>query len=144
MDEYQKQAEDFCKKYGVVIHITRTGERIGFPNDDGGDTNKHFTFNVRIWRKNNPKLKMSTTFTGSAYDYCHNERITKYDVLADLSHYIYQPNCIEDFMLEYGYEIKKRGDYARIKRIFDACQSLSERLHKIFNKKVLEDLAEIC
>lgn len=133
MNEYDKQAKDFLKRFGIKISKTYIGDRKGFPNQPDG-TLIHKEWSVRIFHEDNPTEYMQFPFYGIYHDY---------DILACLSSEMYCPETIEDFIDEYGYEIKRGGDLKRVMTIYEGLKKQSDDLHRIFNEEELEALSEI-
>ena len=77
-------------------------------------------------------------FFDSAANYGEDKRPSKYDILACLDTYDYISD-IEDFALEFGYDIEDR----ETKGIYNACMRQSKELHGLFTDEELEMLAEI-
>lgn len=140
MNEYEKQAEDFCKKYGVHIHITKIGTRQGFPYETN-DYMWHDVYDVRVSRKADKSKRLHTPFYASAMRTSKGERITKYDVLSDLSSYAYM-DCsnIEDFAIAYGYDTDE--EYKKTEQVYKACLRLHEKVNEVF-ADCLDELADI-
>jgi len=141
MNNYDKQAEDFCKRNGVKIITRYVGDVKGFPNCPD-DKLMHEKWSVRIYHENNPKESLQFPFYGSFHDF-GKRQLRKYDVLASISCEQYCPDNIEDFMAEYGYEDNFIGDMPRIRRIFNQCRKMADDLHRIFSERELEELSEI-
>ncbi len=159
MNEYDKQAEDFLTKFKVKIDKTYIGDRKGFPNKPN-DEMIHQEWVVRIFHEDNPTEYMQFPFYGSYHDYLEYQEeerrynnnlpskkpkreLRDYDILACLSSEMYCPETIEDFIDEYGYEIKRGGDLKRVMNIYDGLKKQSDDLHRIFNEEELEALSEI-
>ena len=149
MNEYEKQAKDFLKRFGIKIRKTYIGDRKGFPNQPD-DTLIHQEWSVRIFHEDNPTEYMQFPLYGSYNDYLEycrrpgSRRILRdYNILACLSSEMYCPETIEDFIDEYGYEIKRGGDLKRVMNIYDGLKKQSDDLHRIFNEEELEALSEI-
>lgn len=142
MEDYNKQAEDFCKKHGVKIYISKVGEVKGFPNEPT-DKYMHNKYDVRIIRKDYPSKKMYTPFYDSAFNYGTSKRPSKYDILADLSMYINMDDNFERWAYAYGYGLDTEEDVKRAKKVFYDCQRLHDKVNEVFSD-CLDDLSEIC
>ena len=157
-NEYDQQAADFCEKYGVVIEKTFIRVVHGFPNEQ--DNLDHEKFEVSVYKKSNPDVRLETPFYNSFSDLEKytaelekyksgiiskkpKHTLRDYDVLASIACETYCPSTIEEFIDEYGYEIKRGGDLARVQRIFYGCRKLHDDLHRVFNEEELEALAKI-
>lgn len=87
------------------------------------------------------------SYTFDFYDSIKNTNDKKssvlnfYNVLACLS--LYYPENFDDFINEFGYEIKTERDYIRIKKIHLDCLDESKALSKLFTSEELEKLSEI-
>ena len=149
MNEYEKQAKDFLKRFGIKIRKTYIGDRKGFPNEPD-DTLIHQEWSVRIFHENNPTEYMQFPFYGSYNDYLEYRRKSErkrilhdYDILSCLSSEMYCPETIEDFIDEYGYWINRGGDLNRVMNIYEELKKRSDDLHCFFNEEELEALSEI-
>lgn len=118
------------------------------------DKLQHEKFDVLIYLERNPDNRMEFPFYGSYNSLQEYKRrkdlgqhvghtIRDYDVLASIACETYCPSTIEEFIDEYGYEIKRGGDLARVQRIFDGCRKMHDDLHRVFPKHILEKLYEI-
>ena len=140
MNKYDRQAEDFCKKHGVIIKSECIELVRGFPN--GQDDMWHFKFKVTVKRKKS-RSQMTFDFYGSYYDCVNNvQKLSDYEVLACLASDSYCPDNIDDFIQEFGYEVRKHGDYTRIGNIFKACKKQCDGIHRVLGD-CLDDLREI-
>lgn len=150
--EYDLQAEIFCKKYGVVIEKKFVRIVNGFPNEPC-DKYEHEKYSIKVYKKENPDVSMEFDFFGSYHDYQQyiqsknlgrpRHTLSDYSILACLSGDSYAPDCIEDFINEYGYEITKRGDFTRVQNIFNAVKQQNEDLRRVFTDDEIEALREI-
>lgn len=66
---------------------------------------------------------------------------TSYDVIACLNKY--DVGSLEDFMFEYGFEIKERGDFQKIMATYNGCCEEYHNLCKCFTKEQMEIMREI-
>ena len=66
---------------------------------------------------------------------------TEYDILSCLQKY--EVGDFEDFMYEFGYEIKKRGDLKRITDIYNAVVKEYNDVCRCFTEEQLEAMWEI-
>ena len=66
---------------------------------------------------------------------------TNYDIITCLNKY--DVGSLEDFMFEYGYEIKERGDFQKIMATYNGCCEEYRNLCKCFTKEQMEIMREI-
>lgn len=147
MTEYEAKANEFLRKAGARMTISRIGEVEGFPFDEN-DNLWHDKYQITISRN---KKQYRFIFYGSFMDWKQNKRPSRYDVLACVEKY--DPGCFEWFIQEYGYDraefsyecgMKNKKEEKRIKKIYDACKNQYERLLDLFGEDLMEDLREIC
>lgn len=152
MNEYDLQAKRFCERFNVKIEKKFVRIVKGFPNEPN-DNNEHEKFSIKIYKADKPEIYMEFDFFGSYYDYTEyiksqnlgrpRHKLSDYSILACLSCDSCAPDTIEEFIDEYGYEIKRGGDLARITRIFKAVKEQNEDLRRVFSEKEIEKLREI-
>ena len=133
MNEYVKQAKDFLESCNATMEIEYAGMAI--PN---WDTKKHAMYHFLI---ETPKGEMGGYFYASLVDTQSCQAPTEYDILACLQ--TYEVGDIEDFIFEFGYEIKQRGDLKRIKDTYNAVVREYQDVCRCFTPKQIEALAEI-
>lgn len=141
INEYEQQALDFMQKHNCKLKIVRNGERRGFPNEPHDRNTMHIRHKVEVITE---RGHFFVTFYGSHNDWCKQKKATPYDILADLSMYIYtRANCptLHDFCQEYGYD--EYEDRNRAARIYKGCLRLCDCLHEVFDDAALDDLSEI-
>ena len=138
MTEYDLQVSEFIKKSGVKMTMSRVGEVKGFPFDKH-DSMYHDKYQVTLTRDGK---QYRFTFYGSFYDWEHNRRPSRYDVLSCIEKYE-TPDSLEEFANEFGYEIETKEDCVRVKKIKDACQKQYEKLLWLFGDDLMEDLRKI-
>ena len=68
-------------------------------------------------------------------------KITEYDILASLEKY--DVGSIDDFMREFGYEVKKLKDMTNILNIYNAVVEQYRNLCRCFTEEQIEQLREI-
>lgn len=139
MTEYEVQANEFLKKAGAHMTISRVGEVEGFPFDEH-DTLWHYKYQITLTRN---KKQYRFTFYDSFYNWKENRRPTRYDVLACIEKYEV-PSTTEDFADEMGMHIDDQHQYKRAEKIRAACQKQYEKLLWLFGEELMEDLREIC
>lgn len=144
MSEYTKQAEDFCKKYGVkmtISHVTEKGyvyRRLTTEWKRSTMTNG-WLYRVRIDRNGK---SWSFNFSDSIHNYLNNKRPTKYDVLACIEKYEPYYQDVWDFAREFGYDINSRETYQKTERIYKAVKKEYSNVVRMFDD-CLEELQEI-
>lgn len=126
LSEYVKMAENFLSKHNATMEIEEVDVR-----------NRHFIYKVTIERDDK---SFTFEFTGSEYDYMHNEEANVYDVLACLQKY--EVGTIDDFAEEYGYGI---GEY-RISEIMSTYEAVNNEYENVYNlfSDCMDELREIC
>ena len=137
-NEYDQQAADFCEKYGVGIEKKFVRVVKGFPNHPD-DKMEHMKFDVKLYRKDNHEKCNRAKMMGKRVYHT----LRDYDILASIACETYCPDTIEEFIDEYGYEIKRGGDLSRVTNIFNDCRKMHDDLHRIFTDEELEALCEI-
>ena len=110
MTEYEVQANDFLKKAGAKMTISRIGEVWGFPFDH--DLMWHYKYQVTLSR-NGQQYRFQ--FYDSHQNWLNNQRPTRYDVLACVEKYEV-PDSLRDFAYEYGYDFETERDYKYVKK----------------------------
>ena len=139
MTDYNKQARDFLKDCGATMKMMYLGR-------DEKQERDNYLVNIVT-----PLGNMQVKFWDSIKDTIDNinrERSclarrspTAYDILSCLT--TYDVGDIEDFIIEFGYEIKKRGDFTRIQNIYNAVKKEYEDVCRCFTEKQIEKLQEI-
>ena len=137
MTEYEVQANEFLKKAGARMTISRMGEAQGFPFDKH-DKNWHYKYQVTLTRN---RMQYRFMFYDSHMNWIKNNRPSRYDVLACVEKYC--PDYFEAFVSEYGYDIDEPGDYKRVRKIYEACRKQYERLYELFGDELMDELREI-
>lgn len=133
MSDYELQAEDFCRDFGVRIKICFKAYDKYFPED----AQKRNIYRVRIDRGGKT---FSFDFGDSAYNTIKNIRPTKYDVLACLTKN--DVGTLDDFIEDYGYEIKNTDDFKRIEKTYKAVVHEYENVVRLFSD-CMGELSEI-
>lgn len=140
MNEYIKQAQDFCKKYNVIIEITYKCTDKYFVDDK----EKRDIYNVTIIRKNK---KYDFAFGDSIANTQKNSKKdnlkikpSEYDILATLTKY--DIGDFDDFCSEFGYEFKTEKEYIKIKQLYFDVKEEYKNVINLFND-CLDDLSEI-
>lgn len=145
MSEYVKQAKYFLASCNATMKMMYLGKEA---NDNWGDTKERDTYMVNIVT---PKGNMQVKFYDSIKntrdnidrEYTNRPRKhpTEYDILACLQKY--DVGDIEDFIDEFGYEIKKKGDLKRIMNTYDAVVKEYNDIRRCFTEKQIEAMQEI-
>ena len=145
MTDYNKQARDFLEDCGATMKMMYLGRNV---NENWDEKRERDNYLVNI---TTPLGNMQVTFWDSVNNTIDNinrersllprKKPTAYDILACLT--TYDVGDIEDFILEFGYEIKKRGDFTRIQNIYNAVKKEYEDVCRCFTEEQIEKLQEI-
>ena len=128
MNEYEKQANDFAKKYGVKIVVLGKEYKKHFADDD----QKRWVLKLRLTRN---KKQYTFEFGQSIAD---GETVpTMYDVLACLQKY--ELGTFQDFCSDFGYSDDSIKAYKTYKAVLKEYNSVI----RLFGD-VLDELQEIC
>lgn len=145
MTDYNKQARDFLEDCGATMKMMYLGRNVNENWDEKQERDNYLVnittplgnMQVKFWdRVVNTRKNM---FAGSECRLWRNP--TAYDILSCLT--TYDVGDIEDFISEFGYEIKKRGDFTRIQNIYNAVKKEYEDVHRCFTESQIEKLQEI-
>ena len=135
MNEYVKRARDFLEACNATMQITWIGCEI----------NKNWNDNIRrnVYRATikTPMGVMWVKFWDSEYNKERGIEPTEYDVLACLEKY--DVGTIDNFVNEYGYEVKEWEDVKRIKNIYNAVKRQYKSLCRCFTPDQIEAMQEI-
>ncbi len=141
INEYERQATEFLTLANATIQIHRNGVVDHFPNENDRRTRgNRYRYRVTLRRADKSYI---FNFYDSIANYQRNERPTPYDVLACLYTDDYCLGSVKDFADEYGYNTDTPEDFARVRRIYNACKNQYEKLLDLFGESLLMDLAEI-
>lgn len=145
MTDYNKQARDFLEDCGATMKMMYLGRNV---NENWDEKRERDNYLVNI---TTPLGNMQVKFWDSVKNTIDNinrecsrllrKKPTAHDILACLT--TYDVGDIEDFISEFGLEIKKRGDFTRIQNIYNAVQKEYEDVCRCFTKKQIEKLQEI-
>ena len=145
MREYVKQAKDFLESCNATMDIMYLGTEV---NKDWDEKRERDTYMVNI---RTPKGNMQVKFWDSINNTIKNSDLrrinrslikpTAYDILSCLQKY--DVGDIEDFICEFGYEIKKRGDLTRIQNIYNAVVKEYQDICRCFTPEQIEAMQEI-
>jgi hypothetical protein len=138
MNEYEQQAKDFLDSTGTKMVIRKTGTVRGFPFEKNG-TDLHDRYSVTLVRGDK---KCRFPFYGSVFDYLHNKRPTPYDILACLQSYEV-PDDMWEFAEEYGFKIRCKEDYERVKKCWRGCRQQYRDLCEMYEPELMEKLTDI-
>lgn len=139
VNEYDKQAEDFCKKWGVKTIILEA-----FPDTAPWDLhNLRHHYRIKISRG---KKRFTFDFYGSINDY-QNRRdpyeIRPYEYLACLDIYEYQAT-LGDFLENHGYVITDDETYRLYITMYEKTNDLAIKLIQLFpEEEARQELSEI-
>lgn len=134
MSEYEKQAMDFAEKYGVKLKVLSYGYKVV---ESFGDNKKRYVFKCRLTRN-----KKSYTFEFGQSLAAGSKKPTMYDVLACITKY--DPDTLEWFCREFGYDSLPIYEYPRIKKIYLAVCREYKAVCRLFPEpEVMEELCEI-
>lgn len=163
--DYQKQATDFCERFGIKFRATeypadmQTAPAWVEDGNSGSHTYPH-GLRYRVTLSRDGKADLGFDFWASIADREAIERVRKantyidaeakrkaaqakptaYDVLACISSDIYCPDNFADFCDEYGYDEDSRKAYATWER----CSKFAKELREFFaTDEEREALAEI-
>jgi hypothetical protein len=125
---YQKQAENFAKKYGVKLSVIGEPE---YKNYFAGDKESRYIFKMKLTRG-----KLSYTFTFGQSLASGANKPTLYDVFACFTKY--DPETFENFCNEYGYD----NDSRAAERIYKAVYKKWNAVNRLFSD-CLDQLREI-
>lgn len=136
MNEYEKQAKQFCRETGTRITIRKAGVVDRFPGDPKptGWRNKY-----RVTIERNEK-RYTTPFYDSIANYQTNHRPTAYDVLACLQKY--DVGDFWNFVAEFGYSTEGIENFSRARKAFRAVRAEYAAVQALFGD-VLAKLQEI-
>lgn len=129
-NEYQKQAEKFCKNTNSKISFKFIKEGYYFPGD------KEYR-NIYRWTIKKDGKTISGRYGDSINNTMEGIKPTIYDLLTCLEKY--DPEDIETFCGEYGYEITDKNT----RKIYNACVRQYIQITSIYNDAEMEMLREI-
>lgn len=142
MSEYVKQAKDFLESCNATMDIMYLGTEV---NKDWDEKRERDTYMVNI---RTPKGNMQVKFWDSINNTIKNSNFrrlrikpTAYDILSCLQKY--DVGDIEDFMWEFGYEVKNRGDLKRLQDTYNAVVKEYQDICRCFTPEQIEAMQEI-
>ena len=131
MDEYKKQANDFCEKYGVKI-VARYNT---YDKHFQDDKEKRAIWDIKIKRNGKSfSLKFGNSLNAGY------EEPSNYNILACLQKY--DVGTIENFMAEFGYEIYSIQDVKKVTNMYKAVCKEYKNVIKLFSD-CMDELCEI-
>ena len=146
MTDYVNQAKKFLESCDATMNFMYLGTEV---NKDWNETRERDTYMVNI---KTPLGNMQVKFWDSIVNTLKNNdrhlsglkkkiQITEYDILSCLQKY--DVGNIEDFIYEFGYEIKERGDFKRLQNIYNAVKKEYKDVCRCFTTEQIEKLREI-
>ena len=149
MNDYLKQAKEFCTKNNVTIEVKFLYKGYHFEDDK----QKRDIYQVTINRKNGKNLKpfifnfgSSINDTKSNYDRNGNRKRrgltvpNEYDILACITKY--EIGDFDDFVSTFGYTFETEKECIKIKGIHLAVKEEYENIYRLFSD-VMEELQDI-
>ena len=147
--EYEDTAINFLKKHNITLKVIYDGKRV--PN---WDSKEHNTFNCIL---STNKGSMSFNFYDSivntnkakivypsSYDILNKAKIvypSSYDILSCLQ--TYDVGTMDEFMGEFGYEIKSAKDMTNFIDTYNAVVKEYNDLKRCLTEEQIEELSEI-
>lgn len=143
MFDYEQDAKDFLTRCGAKMTFERVGLFAPTWSTGGFNSRSVLTFNVTI---STPRGIMTVVFYDSVfcterYKEDKSYHPSEYDVLSALQKY--DVGTIDDFVQEYGYEVKKWSDVKKIEKTYKLCKKEYKDLCRIFAENQMEELREI-
>lgn len=146
MSDYVNQAKKFLESCDATMNFMYLGTEV---NKDWNETRERDTYMVNI---RTPLGNMQVKFYDCIKNTLKNEdrylsglkkkiQITEYDVLSCLQKY--DVGDIEDFIWEFGYEIKEKGDLRRIQNIYNAVKKEYKDVCRCFTPRQIKRMQEI-
>ena len=126
INEYEKQALDFAKKYGIKVQILGSEYKTKW-----GEEQRRWVFKCKLSRNS----KSYTFEFGQSIANCNKEP-SMYDILTCLTKY--NPETFDNFCAEFGYDIDSRDSKKTYKAVCDEYKAV-ERLFS----DIMEELQEI-
>lgn len=126
LNDYNKQALDFAKKYGVKLEILGSEYKTMW-----GEQQKRRVFKCELLRNSK-----SYTFEFGQSIANGSKKPTMYDILTCLTKY--NPESFDDFCAEFGYDINSRKDEKTYKAVYKEY----EAVERLFGD-IMDELQEI-
>lgn len=131
--DYQNQARQFLNNCSATMSIAYVGK--AKPDWDNKNHNM-YTCIIKTQRG-----QMTVNFYDSIANTMNGSKPTEYDILACLQKY--DVGEIEEFIDEFGYEIKKKGDLKRIMNTYHAVVKEYHDVCRCFTQEQIEAMREI-
>lgn len=125
---YQKQAQDFAKKYGIKLAVNHSTYKKHFVDDN----TERWVFNYTLSCENR---QYTFDFGQSINAGC--EEPTMYDVLTCLQKY--DVGTFENFCSDFGYD----EDSRKAEKIYKAVSKEYNAMLRVFGADILEEMQEI-
>lgn len=135
MNEYVKQAKDFLESCNATMTITYLGKEA---NANWNEAKLRNTYRATI---KTPKGSMWVKFWDSMANTQSGKKPNEYDILACLQKY--DVGTIDDFVSEYGYEVKEWADVKRIQKTYKAVCAEYKKVCRCFTEDQIEAMQEI-
>lgn len=144
MSEYDDQAAAFMQRFGIDIAIKQgSGKSPSWAearHDDDNRGGEHGThYRVSVWRTGHSRGGMFFDYWGSVADREAGQDPSYYDILSTLSLDSTAPDAFDDYLSEYGVEIKSKADVRQVERGI----AFGERIRSFFTVEELEALGGI-
>ena len=135
MTTYEQQAQEFLEKCNARMEIGFIG---CMKNDKWEDKESRNRYEVTL---STPNGSMTFPFWDSLMNTHNKEVPSAYSILACLEKY--DVGTIDDFVYEFGYEVRKWSDVKRIESIYNAVVKEYKNLCRIFTPEQMNMLREI-
>lgn len=136
LSEYDKQAQAFLEKVGIVAVITYLDNN---PPAWDFDNHDHNHYSVTLRRKDGDKERFVFQFWDSITNSNSGEKPTAYDVLSCISSETTIYDGFAEFCSEFGYD----QDSRKAEQMWKVYNKTSRKLNKFFSEEELEDLRQI-
>jgi len=136
VSEYDKQAQVFLEKVGIVAVITYLDNN---PPAWDKDTHDHNHYRVTLRRKDGDKERFVFQFWDSIANSNSGEKPTAYDVLSCVSSETTIYDDFAEFCSEFGYD----QDSRKAEQLWKTYDKQSRKLNDFFTEEELEDLRQI-
>lgn len=135
MNEYEARAKEFLQNCNATMKIKYLGCE---QNESWNDGSCHNTYRATI---KTPLGSMWVKFWDSTFNTQNGGKPNEYDILSCLQKY--DVGTIDDFVIEYGYEVHKWVDVKRIQRIYKAVCNEYKKVCRCFTEEQIEAMQEI-
>lgn len=143
MNEYEKQAKEFCEKFGVTIDINYLKTDKHFKGDDEKRDiylikitrgKKEYIFNFGDSIHNTEKRKLAILKRKQP------KKPNEYDILSVLQ--TYDIDSFDDFVSGFGYEFNTEREYIEIKQLYFTVVDEYKNVMQLFSD-CIDELSEI-